>query len=556
MKWLGTAAIAVILAAGGCMTEQERQMQAFIDRHVDTVAPLRAAANLRMYASEVSGRREDFDKLKQLRLDIHDVYANGDDFDFLARMKASRKVRDPRLARQLDKLYLAYQDSRMDQQRLKEIIGLSTAISEKYNNHRGRIDGREVTMTEIYRIMTAEPDVTLRRKAWLAGKEVGNVVIDDYLRLVKMRNESVRAIGYQNYHAYVLAAGEQSVEEIDRIFAELDVLTAAPFAKLKAELDAILAAGYGIAPEDLRPWHYHDPFFQRTPLIYELNLDDYYAKHDVVRLSQEYFAGVGLPVDDILARSDLYDKPGKNPHAFAEDIDRRGDVRILANAANDERWMETMLHELGHAVYFKYHDPSEPYLLREPAHAFTTEAVAMFFGRLSRNAAWMQTMLGLTAAERDAVEKVAFRYLQFQQVLFARWAMVMYDFEKAVYADPDQDLNTLWWDLVERYQHVKRPEGKPDAGWASKLHFTVAPCYYHNYMLGELLASQWHHHIVKQILCRGSDAGVGYTGDERIGDYFRTRIFAPGAVYFWNEMIRRSTGEHLTPRYFAEQFIK
>ncbi|MCF7954668.1 MAG: M2 family metallopeptidase, partial [Phycisphaerae bacterium] len=212
--------------------------------------------------------------------------------------------------------------------------------------------------------------------------------------------------------------------------------------------------------------------------------------------------------------------------------------------------------ELGHAVYFKYHDPSEPWLLREPAHTFTTEAAAMFFGRLSRNAASMQQMLGLSDARREEVEEVAFQYLQFQQILFARWAMVMYNFERAVYADPDQDLNTLWWDMVEKYQFVNRPEGKPDAGWASKLHFTVASCYYHNYMLGELLASQWHNHIVKDILKLKSDAGVSYVGDKRIGRYFRDQVFGPGAVNDWNEMILRSTGEHLTPKYFAEQFIK
>jgi peptidyl-dipeptidase A len=85
---------------------------------------------------------------------------------------------------------------------------------------------------------------------------------------------------------------------------------------------------------------------------------------------------------------------------------------------------------------------------------------------------------------------------RFQQLLFSRWAMVTYSFEKQLYANPDQDLNNLWWELVEKYELIKRPPGPVDAGWASKLHFTTAPCYYHNYMLGELLASQLHHHIV------------------------------------------------------------
>lgn len=548
--------VAAVCLMAGCATNEEKMTQAFIDRHVSVVDPLRAEANRTMYTAEVTGEKKYFDKLKQLRLAINDVYTNSEDFEFLKRMKDSGNVTDARLVRQLDKLHMSYQSSQMDTQLLKDIIELSTSITEKYNNYRGHIDGKETTMTDIYRIMTTSKDSDEHKKAWLASKEVGNVVIDDYLRLVKMRNRAVKQIGYANFHTYSLATGEQPVEDVDMIFAQLDELTAGPFARLKGQLDEILARDYGISVQELRPWHYHDPFFQRTPLVYELNLDDYYAKQDVERLCIDYFDGVGLPVDDIMARSDLYDKEGKNPHAFAEDVDRHGDVRILCNIANDERWMETTLHELGHAVYFKYHDPAEPWLLREPAHTFTTEAAAMFFGRLSRNAAWMQQMSGMTDQQRGEVENVAFRYLQFQQILFARWAMVMYNFEKAVYADPDQDLNTLWWDMVEKYQLVKRPEGKPDAGWASKLHFTVATCYYHNYMLGELLASQWDNHIVKNILKPESDVDISFAGDKRIGQYFRDEVFGPGAVYHWNELIRRSTGEHLTPKYFAKQFIK
>jgi peptidyl-dipeptidase A len=291
-------------------------------------------------------------------------------------------------------------------------------------------------------------------------------------------------------------------------------------------------------------------------LVYEQNLDLYYENKDVKELARRYFAGVGLPVDDILARSDLYDRKGKYPHAYSHDVDRRGDVRILCNLQNTERWMETILHELGHAVYSKYHDHNEPWLLREPAHSFTTETIAMLFGRLSRNPAWMQKMLGLSREQRAEIEGVSRKYLQFQQVLFARWAMVMYHFEKQLYADPDQDLNSLWWDMVERYQLIKRPPGPSDAGWASKLHFTTAPCYYHNYMLGELLASQLHYHIVHKILGLKSDRNVSYVGDKTIGDYLRENIFEPGARYHWNDMIARATGESLTAKYFVRQFIE
>ena len=111
-------------------------------------------------------------------------------------------------------------------------------------------------------------------------------------------------------------------------------------------------------------------------------------------------------------------------------------------------------------------------------------------------------------------------------------------------------------DLVEKYQLVNRPEGPPDAGWASKLHFTVAPCYYHNYMLGELLASQWHAHLVENVLGEASGPEVSYANDKRIGRYFRDTVFGPAARYRWDEMIRRSTGHDLTADHFARQFIR
>jgi len=75
-------------------------------------------------------------------------------------------------------------------------------------------------------------------------------------------------------------------------------------------------------------------------------------------------------------------------------------------------------------------------------------------------------------------------------LIFSRWAQVMMRFERAMYRDPDQDLNKLWWDLVEEYQFVKRPPGRNAPDWAAKIHIAQYPCYYHNYMFGGLAASQ------------------------------------------------------------------
>ncbi len=546
----------IVVLIGYAPNTKEQQLQSFINAHVDKIKPMAKQANLAYWDAAISGKPEDYDRVSKLTLEIRQIYSNPKEFGFLKEMKETEQIKERILARQLDFLYNAYLSNQIEPELLKQIVELSTEIEKNFSTFRGKIEDKEVTTNEIKEVLKTETYSEKRKKAWLASKQVGPVVANDLIRLIKLRNQAARKLGFDNYHTLSLTVAEQTVEELDEIFAELYELTNKPFAELKAELDGILAAKYGVDVAELMPWHYHDPFFQETPMVYDLNLDVYYQDKDVKELAKKFYAGIDLPTDSILASSDLYEREGKNPHAFCTDIDRQGDVRILCNLKNNETWMETILHELGHAVYDKYHDPDVPYILREPAHIFTTEAIAMFFGRLSRNPAWMQQMLGLSDEQRAEIEKVSNKYAQLKQLIFVRWAMVMYDFEKALYANPDQDLNQLWWDMVEKYQLVKQPPGRDEPDWASKIHFTIAPCYYHNYVLGELLASQLHHYIVNNVIKLDSDHDVSYVDQKKVGQFLTEKVFEPGAVYRWNKMISRATGESLTPMYFVQQFIK
>jgi len=556
MKNISILSLVLIVLLSGCAVTKEEQFGNFVNSHVKKVKPLSRQVRLDYWRAAITGNPEDYDKVSKLEFRIRKIYSNPKDFAMLSELKQSNQITDKRLARQLDVLYYGYLQNQLDPILLKKIVELGTKIEKNFSTFRSTIGNQEVTDNQIKQILKTETDLAKRKKAWLASKQVGPIVAEDLIQLVKLRNQAARKVGFDNFHTLSLTAAEQDLKELDGIFGELYELTNEPFAELKSELDGILAANYNIDKDRLRPWHYHDPFFQETPLVYELDLDSYYKDKDVKELGAKFYAGLGLPVESIIANSDLYEQKGKNPHAFCTDIDKEGDVRILCNLKNNEQWMETLLHELGHAVYDKYHDRDVPYLLREPAHIFTTEAVAMFFGRLSRNAAWMQQMLELSDRQRAEIEKVSGKYAKLKQLIFARWAMVMYDFEKQLYANPDQDLNSLWWQMVEKYQLVKSPQGRDKPDWAAKIHFAIAPCYYHNYVLGELLASQVHHHLVFDVLKLDSDRNVSYVDQGRAGEFFRENIFETGSLYHWNEMIERATGEPLTPKYFVDQFVR
>jgi peptidyl-dipeptidase A len=556
-KALLTGVLTMSIVPFGCAPNaKEIELQKFISAHVAKIKPLAKQSNLASWDASVSGKKQDYDKASQLTLEIRQIDSNPKEFAFLKSLKESGQVKNHLLARQLTLLYNAYLSNQIEPELLKQIVDLSSKIERNFSTFRGTIDGQKVTDNQIREILKTETDSAKRKQAWLASKQVGAAVAQDTIRLVKLRNQAARKLGFDNYHTFALATDEQDVKKLDRIFQELYELTNEPFARVKADLDRILAAKYNVPVSELMPWHYHDPFFQEAPMVYNLDLDTYYKDKDVRELAREFYDGIGLPVDSILAHSDLYDRAGKNPHGFCEDMDREGDVRVLCNLKNNEYWMGVILHELGHGVYFLDIDRQLPYLLREPAHTFTTEAIAMFFERLSYNPAWMQQMLDLSDRQRAGIEKVSAKYAQLKQLIFARWAMVMYDFEKQLYANPDQDLNALWWRLVEKYQFVKKPKGRDEPDWAAKIHIPLYPCYYHNYMLGEMFASQLHHYIVHSVLKLKSDKNVSYVGQKKVGDFLRREVFEPGAAYRWDKMIEKATDEPLTPKYFVQQFVK
>ena len=177
--------LVVALALSGCQTtSQEREPAGFIRTHVAQVAPLWTQANLTYWEATTTGKPEAWEKLKELQLRTSEIYSSREDFARIKAFKESSAISDPQLVRQLDKLYYAYLRNQIEPGLLKQIVELDTRVQETYNSYRASINGQQVTMSDIYTIMTTEEDVARREAAWRASKEVGNVIISDFLRLV------------------------------------------------------------------------------------------------------------------------------------------------------------------------------------------------------------------------------------------------------------------------------------------------------------------------------------------------------------------------------------
>lgn len=451
-------------------------------------------------------------------------------------------------SRELNYLYLGMLENQLSEEMLHELVQLSTGLSSTFNTYRATIDGVKVSENDVRQILIKSTDVVQREKAWHASKEIGQKVESNLLTLVKKRNEAARSLGYDNHHQMAFELQELDRDFVFTTFKKLKDLSDEPFRKLKLEMDMELAEKFNITVAELRPWHYSDPFFQEAPSAKDLDLDTYFEGKDIVKLTSDTFEAMGMDISDLLEKSDLFPRDKKNQHAFCSDIDKAGDIRVLCNINESAYWAETMLHEYGHAVYDKYVDHELPFILRQYAHILSTEAIAMLYGRMGKNPVWLEKFLGVEAEKIKKLEPKIAKALQLQMLISARWIMTFVFFEQELYEDPDQNLNELWWKIVEEVQFIHPPEEKNYPHWAAKIHFSIAPVYYQNYLLGELTASQLQRHIEEHV------SKEIYTPE--VGNFLKNEFFSHGARYHWNTKIEKATGEKLNPQHFIDQFVK
>ena len=323
--------------------------EAVVERAVERLRPLYKAASLSWWDANVSATEENEQRRVAAELALSDALADADLFGDIEAARANGA--EPLVRRQLDLLHASLVPQQVPESLRHRIVELEASVESRFAQHRGEVAGRPVDDNEIKRILRESDDVAERREAWEASKTVGAAVADDVRELARLRNEAARSLGYRDWFALAVDTSEMDETRLFETLDECDRLTADAFAGWKAATDARLAERFGCAVGELRPWHYEDPFFQEVPAAGGVDLTDVFAGKDVVALARATYDGLGVDTNAILDRSDLFPRDGKCQHAFCIDVDREGDVRVLANVADDRYWADTMLHELGHGAY-------------------------------------------------------------------------------------------------------------------------------------------------------------------------------------------------------------
>ncbi len=526
---------------------EKHDFEIFLSDFIPKVEEKSCLLNKARWLLETTGSRDAADLRTALDTELRLFFHDREVYEKLRKWDSDTSLQDPLLKRQLKVLLFSFQENMSDKALIEKISEKESALSLLYASFRPELDGKKLSENDIRELLKKENDVGKRKKVWEASKEIGDVLAPRILELVTLRNEEAKSLGYPDYFRMQLAL--QEVDE-DWLMGFLDLIAKESDKAYDDMLDAIgveLSKRFQVGPEEIGPWAWSEPFCQEDPLG-EGECDSLVKDVDICQLGKVFFEKMGMDVGPILARSDMYERPGKNQHAFCMHIDRKGDIRTLNNVKSSIKWLEVVLHELGHAVYDLGINPNLPWLLRQPPHMLTTEAMALISGRQAYRYHSLKELLG-TSKEKEGLMRQADQSLRRRQLIFSRWVLVMTFFERELYRNPGQDLNRLWWKLVEKYQKIpsSQREGKND--WAAKYHVGLAPVYYFSYLLGEVFASE-----IEETLSRKT--GSRELSTKESGLFLQESLFYPGNSMSWDLLVRHVTGKSLSHEAWIDQFAK
>lgn len=518
------------------------QFEEFLEDFVPKVANKTKQLNKAYWILETTGSPDAADLKADLDTELRLLFNDPQTYKKL--IDWGKEVHDPVNKRQLNVLVRAFKQNQIPKNLLEEIARKEAALAQSYATFRPLLNEKPLSENDIRDILKKEHNPKERQKAWEASKQIGAFLAPQILALVHLRNQTAQTLGYTDYFQMQLDLQEVDSKWLLKTLDDLSQQSEKAYLSVLSEIEKQQSKRFGVPIAALGPWAWSDPFCQEDPLDSN-ELDQLVDGIDIAQTSADFYHKMGIDVAPILARSDMYERPGKNQHAFCIHLDRVGDVRTLNNVKASIKWLETVLHELGHAIYEMGFDEKLPWLLREPPHMIPTEAMALIAGRQAYRFSALAHLIG---PQKDLIRKKADQSLRRRQLIFSRWVLVMTVFESALYRNPSQDLNRLWWSCVEKYQKIPAPPNRQKPwDWATKYHIGLAPVYYFSYLLGEMFASLIQESLAQE--CGGTDLH-----NERAGQFLRKKLFYPGNRMSWSELVKHVTGKALTADAWVKEF--
>lgn len=487
-------------------------------------------------------------------------------------LKSSKEL-TPLQVKQLETiLFMAGNNPESVADLVKARIKAETEQTEKLFGFQYMLNGRKVNTNALDEILRSETDINKRQQAWESSKEVGKGLKSGLNQLRNLRNQTVQALGYEDFFHYqvseygmktdeMMALNKKILSELWPLYRELHTYMRYELAKkYKQENVPDLIPAHWIPNRWAQDW-------SSEIQVEGINLDSILKTKGpqwITKQAEAFYVSLGFPALPAVfwQKSSLFPYPAdslvkKNNHASAWHMDLKEDVRSLMSVEANSEWWETANHELGHIYYYMtYSNKEVPPLLRGGANRAYHEAMGTLMGLAAMQKPFLEDA-GLIAkgVKTDSIQSLLKEAMN-TAVFIPFSSGTMTSFEKQLYADsiPASQWNKTWWNLAAKYQGIQAPteRGEDYCDAATKTHINDDAAQYYDYALSYVILYQMHQHICKNIL-KQDPHHCNYFGNKKVGDFIRS-IMYPGASKDWRVMLKETTGEDLNAKAMVDYF--
>ncbi|MCP4684391.1 MAG: hypothetical protein GY867_02985 [bacterium] len=362
-----------------------------------------------------------------------------------------------------------------------------------------------------------------RELAFRALNSPGETVTGQVGRLFRLRNQTAKRFGYNNYFALTESA---------RKVGSSDYLT------LVSRVDSVSRPEYQRLLGDLRD-SFREPAFEIWDWGYSAaetwrELDPYFPADSQIRFLKRSLGEMGFDLDNspifFLNVGDST-SPGR---AETIVVSAPHDIRVVCNLTDGLRSMQNLLRATGAALHTA-ETSQEPNLLGRKLESAWSAGIGRFFEDLCLQPDWLRTY----ARVPENLTIRAVRAKRAHELLKQRLLLTYAMFEYEAYRNPNTNLNTLWWDLFETYAML--PINEDLQPWAVSESFVHSPLGYRDSLQAEVIAAQTLAYL------KGQYGGV--VGNPEVRSFLVHNYFRFGGRYPWQELVERGTGEPPSPAY-------
>jgi peptidyl-dipeptidase A len=406
------------------------------------------------------------------------------------------------------------------------IAASENALQQKITNFKFIFNGKPITRAEINNGLREERKPRLRYKLWQVPSQLSAAVVDDLRRLVKLRNAKAQRLGFPNY--YSLSLHLHAIDE-EWLLTTLDLLEQHTRSRFE-EFISTAAKKYHI--KNFGPADFDYVLRESASLP-----DKYFAPESVFTVIHKFQKGIGFNVDSLAIKEVVKDIPYGG---LSLAITIPTDSRFLVNPTKGKGFYSVAFHEYGHSLKAVHTNVDYPILkgyewIPGAQCAGFEEGVADMHGEFTDDSLWLATFTDVTVTQIE-------RYMNGRSIpAMYRLRRLLKDFfiEYEIYKNPDQDLALLERTSFKKYLLVDLDENEPHQ-FASSIWYTSYPCYYQNYIIAGMIATQLQEALTAKF---GDDKCI----NPHLAEFMIKNLYESGETLEWTERIRNATGKSLEP---------